>query len=292
MVDSAVSVVVDEPAALGEGPVWTGDALLWVDIEGKAVFRYNPLLEANHAWFLREKPGTVVPTPDPDRVGVAVASGFGILDLSANAFQLEAPCEADDDDLRFNDGKVSPKGDLWCGSLGTRDGKPAGAFYRWHRGSDPVRLFEGVACSNGLAWDVDRRRFYYIDTPTRRVDVFDYDPESGAIANRRAFVTVGPDMGGPDGMTLDADGNLWVAFWGGGCVRQFSARDGSQLGQVDVPARRVTACAFGGHDLMDLYITTAQIGGSVDSAETEPQAGCLFVCRPGVQGRPAGQLIL
>ncbi|MGJ3243362.1 MAG: SMP-30/gluconolactonase/LRE family protein [Opitutales bacterium] len=292
MADVSVSVVVDEPAALGEGPIWADDALLWVDIEGKAVFRYDPRTGDNPAWFLEEKPGTVVPTEDPDRVAVAVESGFGLLDLSEGVFHQEATCEAEATDLRFNDGKVSPLGDLWCGSLGTRNGQPAGAFYRWRRGARPEKLFDGVACSNGLAWDADRNRFYYIDTPTGRVDVFDYHAATGAIANRRPFVEIGPDGGGPDGMTLDADGHLWVAFWGGGCVRRFSAEDGSLLQQIDLPAKRVTACAFGGGDLRDLYITTARVGGDDASAETEPRAGCLFVCRPGVAGRPADRLRL
>ncbi|MGY3848940.1 SMP-30/gluconolactonase/LRE family protein [Streptomyces hydrogenans] len=138
--------------------------------------------------------------------------------------------------------------------------------------------------SNGLGWSPDGTLLYYADSPTRRVDVFDYDPATGALSGRRPFAVL--DRGYPDGLTVDAEGNVWVAVWGGGEVLALTP-GGVLHARVELPASHVTSCAFAGPDLDVLVITTATHGLSDDRRRAEPDAGRLFVCRPGVTGLPA-----
>jgi sugar lactone lactonase YvrE len=147
-------------------------------------------------------------------------------------------------------------------------------------------MLEHVSISNGLDWSDDGRLMYYVDTPTGSIDVFDFDVAEGAIANRRSLARVEAGAGWPDGLTLDADGYLWVALWSGGAIRRY-APDGALDRVVPVPVSHPTSCAFGGRDLGDLYVTTAATALTPDARLREPLAGGLFRCRPGVRGRPA-----
>ena len=142
----------------------------------------------------------------------------------------------------------------------------------------------GVTVSNGIGWDRDAATLYYVDTPTFCVFAFDYDVATGAIARRRVAVRVPEPFGAPDGMTLDTEGMLWVAHWGGGRVCRWNPGTGACLSTVRVPAAQVTSCAFGGEHLDQLFITTARQGLSAPALSTQPLAGGLFCCAPGVQG--------
>jgi sugar lactone lactonase YvrE len=146
------------------------------------------------------------------------------------------------------------------------------------------RMVDGVTISNGLAWTRDATTLYYIDTPTRTVVAYDYDRTAGAISGRRVVVQVPEAMGFPDGMTIDASDNLWIAQWDGGCVSCWDPRAGRPLERIEVPARRVTSCAFGGSGLDELYITTARHGLDPATLAREPLSGGLFRVQPGVSG--------
>ncbi len=148
-------------------------------------------------------------------------------------------------------------------------------------------MVEGVSVSNGIVWSLDRRTMYYIDTPTGRVDRFDYDLETGEIGNRSAAVRIPPEMGRPDGMTIDSEGMLWVCLWQGGKVSRWDPVEGRLLQTVDLPASNVTSCAFGGANLDQLYITTARIGLDAEHLAKQPLAGGLFQADVGVTGLPA-----
>ena len=143
-------------------------------------------------------------------------------------------------------------------------------------------LFGGVTVSNGLAWSAEGDRFFYVDSPLQRIDVMDYDVEAGSVSGRRPWAAVPDGDGIPDGLTIDGEGCLWLALWGGGKVLRFSP-DGRRIGEVRLPVSRVTSCAFGGADLDRLFITTAAVGSSPDDP---PRAhdGALFVIEPGVVG--------
>jgi sugar lactone lactonase YvrE len=184
----------------------------------------------------------------------------------------------------MNDGKCDSTGRFWAGTMALDVRPGAGSLYRLGPKRDVERMVTGVTISNGLGWSLDDRLMYYIDTPHRRVDVFDFDSPAGAIANRRPFVTIeGP--GWPDGMAVDAEGGLWIAIWGGGKVLHYLS-DGTLAGGVEVPVSQVSSCGFGGPELRDLYITTAWQNLSPERRAAEPLAGGLFRHRPGVAGQP------
>ena len=186
----------------------------------------------------------------------------------------------------MNDGKCDPQGRLWAGSM-AYDARPgAGALYRLDGDLTVHEIVQAVTISNGLAWTPDGTTMYYIDTPTGRVDAFDADPATGAITGRRPWVGIPEAAGGPDGMTIDDEGCLWVALWGGSAVHRY-APDGRLDTVVSLPCRQVTSCAFGGAGLDELYITSSSLGLSAEEIAAQPLAGQLFLLRPGVTGPAA-----
>jgi sugar lactone lactonase YvrE len=280
-------LIVDGRWELGEGPIWDTqtDTLVWVDIMGQQVLRYRP--GADRAIAL--------PTP-LDIGSVAVRRGGGLVAALADGFWLTEPesedwirfrpVEADQPDLRFNDGKCDPAGRFLAGSMAYDKHKGAGGLYRLDPDGTVEQLLDGVTISNGLAWTPDGRTLYYIDTPLQRVDAFDYDTATGRLSNRRPHIVFPPEEpGNPDGMTIDTEGGLWVAMWNGWSVHRY-APDGTLDLVVDVPASHVTSAIFGGPDFTDLYITCAWSELTDDERGAQPQAGSLFKVRPGVQGYP------
>jgi len=213
---------------------------------------------------------------------LAADDGFRTLDWDSGSTELLAPVEADRPELRMNDGKVDPRGRFWAGTMRRDEMGTEGSLYRLDPDHSVTRLFGGVGISNGLDWTTDRRTMYYIDTTPRALYAFDYDDATGAISGRRALITFPEERGVPDGMTLDADGYLWVALWGGWAVQRYDP-DGQMVGRVEVPASQVTSVAFGGPDLDELYITCARRDNEGDPRQ--PAAGGIFRFRPGVQGR-------
>ena len=160
-----------------------------------------------------------------------------------------------------------------------------GSLYRLDADLQVSKHVSGISISNGLDWSLDGRQMYYVDSPTQGVDVFDFDAAAGKLGARRRLITIAPEEGLPDGMTVDEEGGLWVALHGSGSVRRYTL-DGHVDRVVRVPPTMVTCCAFGGSDLTDLYITTMSLGLSEEAKRAQPLAGALFRCRPGVRGRP------
>jgi sugar lactone lactonase YvrE len=197
-----------------------------------------------------------------------------------------ASVEADRRDERMNDGKCDRAGRFWAGTMALDERAGAGALYRLDVDRRVSMVLSGVTVSNGLDWTDDGRVMYFIDSPLQTVDVCDVDPESGAISNRRPFVRIPPAQGTPDGLTVDAEGGVWVALWGGGAIHRYRS-DGSLDAVIRMPTTHPTSCTFGGADLGDLYITTAAIRLSPLERSQQPGAGGLFRVRPGISGRPA-----
>jgi sugar lactone lactonase YvrE len=162
---------------------------------------------------------------------------------------------------------------------------PNGALYSFD-GKQTTRLLDGITISNGLAWSVDYKTFYYIDTPTREVKAFDYDLETGQIANPRAAIYVPESLGWPDGMTSDTDGNLWISIWGGAQVTKWNPKAGKLLEQIAVPALHTSSCVFGGKDMNELYITSARVGMSEENLKKYPLSGGLFKVITNTTGMP------
>lgn len=161
----------------------------------------------------------------------------------------------------------------------------AGSLY-FLEGTAVTQVLSGLGISNGLDWSPDGHSFYFVDSLARCLWMFDFDRSSGRVSNRRTLVEFEESFGLPDGLTVDAEGCIWVAGWDGWRVQRYSP-GGDYLGLVDVPAARVTSCAFGGHDLTDLYITTAAEGLTKEELEMQPEAGSLFVTRVNAKGKEA-----
>ncbi len=276
--------VVVEAAALGEGPRWdaASRSLLWVDIPGHRVHRYDPATGEDAAELV---PGVVSLALPRRRGGTVIGLPDGLHLLDGERSPLLVPIEAGRADTRTNDGACDSAGRLWVGTMALDERSPIGALYRVDAGLAVTTVLTGTTISNGLGWSPSGRHFYFIDSPTRRVDVFDCDPETGALEGRRRFAAVEVEGAVPDGMAVDAEGGVWVALHGGWGLRRY-APDGEPAAVVDLPVARVTSCCFGGDDLRDLYVTTRRDGLSASELAAQPLAGALLRLDVGVAGLP------
>jgi sugar lactone lactonase YvrE len=274
---------LDLRCALGEGPVWDDRAgdLVFVDILAGRVHRYDPARGSRRDYDVGAPVGAAVPREDAGLV-LAVRDGFATLDPASGAVERLARIALGPGEQRMNDAKADPAGRFWAGTLCDDGVRGGAALYRLEADGTVVRALAGVTVSNGLAWSADGRTMYYVDTPTGGVDAFAFDAGSGTLGDRRRVVDV--TRGVPDGMTVDADGCLWVALFGGGAVHRYTP-DGDLDRVIELPVSLVTSCAFGGAGLDVLYITTA----SHRLTGPEPLAGALFSCRPGPRGLPSAR---
>ena len=280
-----VVLVIDSGSDLGEGAIWNDQTseLYWVNITGKILNIYNPSNENNKELFTGQMIGTVAPCLS-GRVVVALQNGIYFMDPETGTKKLIADPEEALPDNRFNDGKCDPGGRFWAGTMSTRGEKQAGALYMLDTNGTVRKMIENVSISNGIAWSTKYNEMYYIDTPTQKVMAWKYDPVSGNIADRRTAVEIPAEMGAPDGMTMDEQGNLWIALWGGGSVGCWNPQSGELVRKIEVPAKNVTSCAFGGPGFETLYITTAKTNTSDDDLKLYPNTGGLFRVNPGVKG--------
>lgn len=286
---AGLELVVDGHAELAEGPLWderTG-SLYWVDLLAGTVHRTRAATGVDETLARLGSVGAIGLCEDGSLV-TATERGFGFLDVVSGAHRLVTPVEEDDPATRMNDGKVDPAGRFWAGTMRRDEREGAGTLYRLEAGGRVVPVLGGVTISNGLDWSADLQSMYYIDTPTRRVDLFAYDHSTGAISDRRAFVTIPSKEGWPDGLALDAEGCLWVALFDGWAVQRYTP-DGRLDRRIELPVQQATSVAFGGDDLDELYITTGQEGFPPGGDPSQPHAGGVFRCRPGVSGRPVNR---
>lgn len=282
---TTADLVYDAKAVLGEGPIWHAQKqlLYWVNIFGNEVHIYNPATNQDRAINLGQSVGTVVPRAQGGLM-LALHHGFASLDLETEAVTIIADPEAQLPDNRFNDGKCDPAGRFWAGTMSLRESGAVGSLYCLDTDLSVHKKLAGVTISNGIVWSHDHKIMYFIDTPTGTVDAFDYDLATGDIANRRSVITIPGEDGWPDGMTIDAEGMLWVAHWGGYRVTRWNPETGEALQTVRVPAPNTSACAFGGPNLDQLYITTARHHVDAATLAQYPLTGGLFVADVGVKG--------
>ena len=266
----------------GEGPCWdpAGRRMLVVDMMAGAVVDLSSL-ESPRRHDIGSPVAAVVRPRARGGFVVATEHAFALFDEDF-ALERRLPEVVDDGGIRLNEGGCDSRGRFYCGSMAYDETPGAGSVYRLEPDGSVSTALEGVTISNGLQWSHDGALAYYIDTPTRRVDVFDFDGSDGSFHNRRPLVELGDDVAGaPDGMTIDAEGGLWVALWGGGAVRRYDA-EGRLMEVVDVPGvSQTSAAAFGGADLDTLYITSSR---QHLPEGAEPQAGAVFAVQPGVRG--------
>jgi len=264
----------------GEGAIWWEGWLLYVDIESGIIHGFDPVTSAEQSWKTNQRIGTVVPRLGGGFV-VAGDHGFSFLDKESGELCPIGDPESKKVDNRFNDGKCAPDGYFFAGTISLVKKTGDADLYRLSPNLEITHAYGPVTNSNGIAWSSGGETCYYIDTPTKAILAFDY--QSGVLNRPREVVSTRAFDSSPDGMTIDDQGNLWVAFCHGGCVVCFDPRTGKQIEKIDLPCLETTSCAFGGASLEDLYVTTG-----VHKTEEEELAGRLLVIQGlGVKGVPA-----
>ncbi len=277
-------VVIRPGARLGEGPLWDARSgrLSWIDVLSRQILLTDIATGQTQVIQVPSHVGAIAPRAAGGFVA-ALQDGFWVVGDGPTR-RITAVAEAGPG-LRFNDGKCDPAGRFWAGTMAYDETPGAGALYRLDPDGQASQMLDGVTISNGLAWSLDGETMYYIDTPTGRIDAFSFSPRTGEIRDRRSVVSIPAELGLPDGLTIDAEGGLWVALWGGGAVHRYF--DGRLDQVVSLPVSQPTSCAFGGENLDELYVTSAREGLSLEQRQAQPLAGAVFGVRPGVRGLPA-----
>jgi sugar lactone lactonase YvrE len=282
-------IASDYPCLLGEGPVWDTEKqrLLWVDILNGNIHQFEPDTGINHIFHTGKLTGAVV-LKEQGGLIAALHDGFAEIDLETGLVGDTIRPDDHPEENRFNDGKCDPRGRFWAGTMALAETLGAGSLYTFDADGAVSSKIGGVTISNGMAWTADEKLFYYIDTPTREVVAYDYHAETGLIENKRTVIVIPDGFGEPDGMTIDTEGMLWIAFWDGWKIARFNPFTSELLLKVDLPVARVTCCTFGGQNLDDIYITTASNGLTEDQLSEQPLAGATFVINnSGFTGWPA-----
>jgi sugar lactone lactonase YvrE len=277
--DASFDIVVRTPATLGEGPCWDHGTLLWVDLVAGTLHRSDPSTGRDEVRELGGVLGAVVPTTD-GRFAVVTGEGFGLLDDAGLTIVdpiTQSPA------MRMNDGKCDDAGRFWAGSTAYGFPEGRGSLHVWTYSAPPSRVAEtGYTLPNGLGWSPDNTAMYVVDSLRREVYAYDFDLGAGEIANRRTLHTFGPGDGLPDGLAVDAQGGLWIALHGGGCIRHLDEQ-GALVGDAPLPVPQPTSCAFGNGS--DLYVTSARDGLTTEDLVEHPLSGSVFRLDAGVTGR-------
>ena len=292
-------LIYDTKAHLGEGPIWDAhtQTLYWLDILNKRIYVGAEVLveldefigciaPRQNGGLILALSGVVSETSHADEG----RSSFWTLDHASGTSDsvrttLLSPLTDEPTTTRFNDGKCDPRGRFLAGTMDMNETDPTGSLYAFD-GKSVTKLLSDVTISNGMAWGADHKTFYYIDTPTREVRAFDYDLDSGTLANPRVAIYVPESLGWPDGMTSDTQGNLWIAMWGGAKITRWNPNTGELLDQIPVPALNVSSCVFGGRDMNELYLTSARKGLDEAALKQYPLTGGVFRLQTKVEGMP------
>ncbi|MEM6423678.1 MAG: SMP-30/gluconolactonase/LRE family protein [Cyanobacteria bacterium P01_D01_bin.128] len=272
-------------ARLGEGPVWDADQqrLFWVDIYNHRLHQYYP--ETAESRFIElDDLITGLAIVDRDRLILARRSGLDLLHLPSQAVTPLVDIEGDRPNNRLNDLKCDPHGRLFMGSMNNHE-QPEARLCRYDPDGTLTVIETKLSISNGLGWSPDQQTFYLTDSPAQLIYAYDYDGNTGAIANRRVLIDLTHESFFPDGLAIDADGCIWSAMWDGWCVIRFDPQ-GQEMQRIAMPIQRPTSCAFGGSDLNQLWITSASIGLSQMEIQAQTSAGDLFCVDLDIRGLP------
>lgn len=285
----AIEIVLDHTCLLAEGPVWDDvqELICWVDILNGELYQFSPHSKKQTTIALHQMIGAFALCSDGNLI-VVLQNGFAFVDRTNGSIKMISDPEIHLTGNRFNDGKCDPGGRFWAGTMSLLETPEVGAVYMMDNDLTVTQKIPSVSISNGMAWSMDGTVFYFIDSPARCVDAYDFDVKSGQISNRRIVVQVPEADGFPDGMTIDEEGMLWIAHWGGWQVARWNPANGEKLFSFKLPVEKITSCTFGGDELKDMYITSAKVGLSETESKEQPLAGSLFVINNcGYVGQPA-----
>jgi sugar lactone lactonase YvrE len=286
-----VTCVLDLHQQLGEGPVWdeAASCLWWVDIKGPAVHRYDPATGAHASFPFPQPVGSLALRPDGTLL-VAHKTALVAFDPERSGVTTLLELEPGMPGNRLNDGRCDRAGRFWVGTMAMGERAPTGTLWRFATDRTATAMRQGVRIPNSTAFSPDGRTMYFADTADGRILAFDYDPETGTPSNERTFAALDSAPGRPDGSTVDADGCLWNARYGGGCVARY-APDGRVDRIVELPVSQPTCPAFGGPGLGTLYVTSAAQNLTAAQLAAEPLAGALLAIEPGARGLPEARFL-
>jgi sugar lactone lactonase YvrE len=275
------------PCILGEGPVWHAErsSIFWVDIEGRTIFELEWESRELKEWHIPHRVSLILPGRK-DRLILALQGGIAGFDLKTQELEWLADIEKDLPGNRCNDGGCDKRGRLWVGTMDLDFKEGAGSLYCVEKGFSPRRELGRVTISNGLAWSLDNKRAYHIDSPTQTVRSYLFDMDKGSLSFEKIAFQIPETMGTPDGMCIDKEGMLWVAHWGGFGVNRWNPASGEWIDRIEVDAPNVSSCAFGGEQLDYLFITTARQQLTHEVLEKYPDSGSLFIAKLEVKGVP------
>jgi sugar lactone lactonase YvrE len=284
LVQSSVQHMLAARARLGEGPVWEPERqqLYWVDILNQRVHQFDPARDHDRYFAIGDLV-TALAIADSTRLLLALSDRLAFLDLETGAVNPVYQIEFPHPNTRLNDGKCDPQGRFWIGSIS--DAPEQAALYRYDPDGSFHQMESGLTISNGLGWSPDGSTFYLTDSPQRKIFAYQFEAETGAIRDRRVLIDLGGEAVEPDGLTIDAQGNIWSALWDGWCVACFDPA-GKEIQRIKLPVQRPTCPTFGGVDLNELYITSASIGLSQKEIQQQFDAGDLFCVTTVTHGSP------
>ena len=290
-----VELVWDAKAMAGENPNWQQEeqALYWLDMYKPCIHIYFPDEKRDEQLILNKRIGCMaLRQKTPNSIIAGMIDGIYYIDLKTKKLNFIDNPESAYPNNRFNDGKCDPQGRFWAGTMsmegdeGKQDVPSESSLYCVYPDLTIKKRIGEIRIANGLCWDVNKKLMYFIDTPSREVSVFDYDANNGNIANRRACIHFPAGVGVPDGMTIDENGMLWIAHFGGSRISHWNPESGQILKEYFFPVSNITSCAFGGKNLNELYVTTVRAGLNHHQVKKQPYAGGLFRLTTNVQGVP------
>lgn len=273
-------LLLDSKSTLGESPIWDAktQTLYWVDILQKKIYaNFDLLIEVD------DLVGCIAPCKNGNLLLGKRASFVDFEPVTGKQTVFLTLNESVQN--RINDGKCDPVGRFVVGTMDLNEKDATGSVYVWD-GKQASTLFRGVTISNGMAWSPNHQTFYYIDTPTRKIQAFDYDVQTGQVANGRVVIEIPESFGWPDGMTSDTQGNLWVAMWGGAQITKWNPNTGELLEKISVPVLQPSSCVFGGKNMNELFVTSARKDMSESDLKNYPLSGGLFKVVTNVEGMP------
>ena len=279
------SLLIRMPCELGEGPVWykSRNSLFWVDILGQSIHEYIPENKVVNSWNIGLMVSLII-EKDKDNMLLAVQGGIISYNLITREIAWLAELEKDNPQNRTNDGGVDANGNIWIGTMELNCKANAGAMYLVDKSFQVTRKLNRLSIPNGLVFSPDQKHMYHIDSGTQKLDSYAYDSDNLTITWEKTLIEFSITDGGPDGMTMDEEGMLWIAEWGGSCVSRWNPETGKQIGSIEVPVPQPSACIFGGNNMEQLFITSARQNLSPESLQKYPDSGNVFVATPGVKG--------
>ncbi len=281
-----IEKVCDIRSVLGEGPCWDSvkNKIYWVDIIKKNIHFFDFNSNKSETIELNKFVGSIGLRKNGGIIA-ALEDGFYFIEDKSKTKKLIIKVDENINKKRFNDGKVDCLGNFWAGSVSYEENLPIGILYCLTNDFKFKKALDNITISNGITWSLDNKKMYFIDTPTLKVDVFDFDIYENKIFNRKVAFEIPKNLGFPDGMTIDVEGKLWIAHWGNSKVFRWDPTTKKIIDKIDIPAIRVSSCTFGGKNLDNLFITTAQRGFAENIEDySEKDSGYIYMIQTKTRG--------